>query len=78
MERSGLVKDSEYKTQVSLSNIEGDKIQPDFIVYLPENKHIIIDAKVSLVAYEAYVSEVDELKKIALLKLLLRSLPRYI
>ncbi len=78
LEKSGLAKDTEYKAQVSLNNAEGDKIQPDFIVYLPENKHIIIDAKVSLVAYEAYVSEVDELKKIALLKEHIKSLKEHI
>ncbi len=68
MERSGLVRDTEYKTQVSLSNVEGDKIQPDVVVYLPDEKHIIIDAKVSLTAYEAYVSENDEVKKSLALK----------
>ena len=78
LEKSGLAKDTEYKAQVSLNNAEGDKIQPDFIVYLPENKHIIIDAKVSLVAYEAYVSEVDELKKASLLKEHIKSLKEHI
>ena len=78
LEKSGLAKDIEYKAQVSLNNAEGDKIQPDFIVYLPENKHIIIDAKVSLVAYEAYVSEVDELKKASLLKEHIKSLKEHI
>jgi len=68
LEKSGLVKDVEYKAQVNLNDAEGNKIQPDFIVYLPEEKHIIIDSKVSLVAYEAYVSENDETKKAALLK----------
>jgi DNA recombination protein RmuC len=68
MERSGLVKDNEYKTQVSLNNVEGDKIQPDVVVYLPDEKHIIIDAKVSLTAYEIYVSENDEVKKSLALK----------
>ena len=68
MERSGLVKDTEYKTQVSLNNVDGDKIQPDVVVYLPDEKHIIIDAKVSLTAYEAYVSENDEVKKSLALK----------
>lgn len=68
MERSGLVRDTEYKIQVSLNNVEGEKIQPDVIVYLPDEKHIIIDAKVSLTAYEAYVSENDEIKKSLALK----------
>lgn len=53
LERSGLVKEQEYKMQVSTMNEEGKRIQPDAIIYLPENKHIIVDSKVSLVAYEA-------------------------
>ena len=78
MERSGLVKDTEYKTQVSLNNVEGDKIQPDVIVYLPDEKHIIIDAKVSLTAYEIYVSENDEMKKSLALKEHIKSVKSHI
>jgi DNA recombination protein RmuC len=64
LERSGLVKDQEYKKQVSTLNEEGRKIQPDFVVYLPDNKHIVIDSKVSLVAYEAFVNtKMDEEKE---------------
>ncbi len=61
LERSGLEKDREYKIQVSTKNVNGETIRPDVVVFLPENKHIIIDAKVSLTAYEALVSaENDE------------------
>ena len=56
LERSGLSKErGEYKTQVTLSNSQGDTIKPDAIIYLPDNKHIIIDSKVSLVAYQNFV-----------------------
>jgi len=61
LERSGLVKDSEYRIQSSFSTVNGNRIQPDVIIDLPENKHIVVDAKVSLVAYEKYVAaESDE------------------
>lgn len=60
LERSGLVKGQEYETQVRARTDDGKAIQPDVIVRLPEDKHIIIDAKVSLLAYEAFVNESDE------------------
>jgi len=60
LERSGLVKDQEYKTQVSTTNEDGRKLQPDVVVFLPDEKHIVIDAKVSLIAYEAMVNCQDE------------------
>lgn len=63
LERSGLEKDREYKIQYSLQNAEGSRLQPDVVVFLPNNKHIIIDAKVSLTAYEAFVSATNEEEK---------------
>jgi DNA recombination protein RmuC len=60
LERSGLVKGQEYEVQVSTTNDTGRRFQPDVIIYLPENKHIIIDAKVSLVAYESMVNCANE------------------
>ncbi|HRH67515.1 MAG TPA: DNA recombination protein RmuC [Bacteroidia bacterium] len=60
LERSGLVKDEEYKMQVSTSNEQGSRIQPDAVIYLPDNKHIIIDSKVSLIAYETMINAVDD------------------
>jgi DNA recombination protein RmuC len=60
LERSGLVKDQEYRLQYSTSNDEGKRIQPDAVILLPDNKHIIVDSKVSLIAYEAFVSSQDE------------------
>ncbi len=68
LERSGLVKGQEYDTQTSTRNEQGDLIRPDVIVKLPENKHIIVDSKVSLVAYEAFVNMDDPDNKNALLK----------
>jgi DNA recombination protein RmuC len=63
LESSGLVKGREYKTQLTAENAEGDKIKPDVIVFLPDQKHLIVDSKVSLIAYNGYVSSNDELEK---------------
>jgi DNA recombination protein RmuC len=68
LEFSGLRKGEEYKLQVSHQDDDGKRLQPDAIIYLPENKHIIVDAKVSLVAYDRYVSaQSDEDRSAALL-----------
>jgi len=55
LEQSGLRKGYEYETQVSL-NEEGQRYMPDVIIRLPDNKDVIVDAKVSLSAYEKYCS----------------------
>ena len=56
LERSGLVNGENYLREYTATNQRGEIIRPDVVIKLPENKHIIVDAKVSLVAYEAYVS----------------------
>lgn len=68
LEKSGLVKGREYHTQVSLKAEDGSRLQPDVIVHMPENKQIVIDAKVSLKAYEAYCSEADPQRRAELLR----------
>lgn len=60
LERSGLQKDREYRTQVTDKNQEGEIIKPDVVILLPDQKHIIIDSKVSLTAYEKYVNAGNE------------------
>ena len=67
LEESGLEKGREYETQSSFRDEDGNLKQPDVIVHLPENKDIVIDAKVSLVAYERfYNAETDQEKELAL------------
>lgn len=78
LEKSGLVKDREYKTQVSITTEEGKKYQPDVIVSLPENKCLVIDAKTSLIAYEQFVSSTNEAEKELALKAHLQSIKNHI
>ncbi|WP_423250097.1 DNA recombination protein RmuC [Vibrio mediterranei] len=51
---SGLREGHEYQTQVSLQNEAGKRYQPDVIVHLPQEKQVVIDSKMVLVAYERY------------------------
>jgi DNA recombination protein RmuC len=60
LEISGLVKDREYFVQVSITTEDGKRYQPDIIVQLPDKKNIIIDSKVSLIAYDRYISNENE------------------
>ncbi len=63
LEKSGLEKGKEFVVQHTDVNDEDQTIRPDVIVNLPENKHIIIDSKVSLTAYNNYINAQDEKEK---------------
>jgi DNA recombination protein RmuC len=56
LEKSGLQKGLEYDTQASFRSEDGARFQPDVVIRLPENRHLIVDAKVSLTAYERFVN----------------------
>ncbi|MGH8173167.1 MAG: DNA recombination protein RmuC [Rhodanobacteraceae bacterium] len=60
LEASGLQAGREYETQVSFRTGDGGRQRPDVIVHLPDEKDVVIDAKVSLVAYERFVSAGDD------------------
>lgn len=78
LEKSGLVKDREYFVQESMVTEDGKRYQPDVIVKLPDEKHVIIDAKVSLVAYERFVSSDDEEERKNQLAMHVQSVKRHI
>ncbi len=63
LEESGLRKGHEYDTQVALRSDEGQRRNPDVIVHLPDNKDIVIDAKVTLTAYERYCNASTEAER---------------
>ncbi len=78
LEKSGLEKNREYFVQTNFVTEDGKRVLPDVVLHLPDNKKMIIDAKVSLVDYERYMSEEDEDLRDKHLKSHLDSLRRHI
>ncbi len=68
LEKSGLMDGVHFSTQGGYKDEDGKLKKPDCIVNLPDNKHLIIDSKVSLTAYEAYYNAEDDVSKTAALK----------
>lgn len=71
LEKADLIKGIHFSTQQSFKDDDGKLKQPDFIINLPEEKYIIIDSKVSLVAYEAYINTEDDAERKLQLKRLI-------
>ena len=78
MEGSGLIEGTNYSKQSSFTDDAGSRLQPDVIIYLPEEKHLVIDAKVSLVAYEKLVNAETEEERLAYTKQHLTSVKAHI
>ena len=78
LEKSGLTKDREYSVQAAFVTEEGKRYQPDVIIKLPEGKHIIIDAKVSLVDYEQFFNAEQEAARALALKRHIQSIRKHI
>jgi DNA recombination protein RmuC len=68
LERSGLTRGQEYEREEVVDGADSSVQRPDVIIHLPDNKHIIIDSKVSLVAYERLMSAETEEQRVAYLK----------
>ncbi|WP_178090602.1 DNA recombination protein RmuC [Pseudomonas sp. SJZ079] len=60
LEHAGLEKGREYQTQVSLKSSDGERFQPDVLIQLPGDRQVVVDAKVSLTAYQQFVAGEDE------------------
>ncbi len=78
LEKSGLQKGREYEVQVAMRDEDGRRRQPDVVIHLPEGKDIVIDAKVSLTAYERYSSSDDEAIQQDAVKQHVQSLRRHV
>jgi len=78
LESSGLREGVEFDREKSFTTEEGKRYRPDVILNLPDSKHIIIDSKVSLVAYEQAMNTASEDQKMSAIKSHLDSLKRHI
>jgi len=78
LERSGLRLDQEYSVQKNLSSDEGKRLRPDVIVHLPGKQQMVVDAKVSLTAFEAMVNAATEENRAEHLKRHLTSIRSHI
>lgn len=78
LEKSGLEKGREYQVQQSFSNTEGARVFPDVVINLPDGKKMIVDSKVSLVAYEKWINEESDILKIDFLKEHVISIKRHV
>lgn len=78
LEVAGLRKGHEFNVQVSHTREDGTKAQPDVVINLPENRHIIIDAKMSLTAYAKHAESDNEIESSAALKKHLQSVHSHI
>ncbi|MEJ2383229.1 MAG: DNA recombination protein RmuC [Xanthomonadales bacterium] len=78
LELSGLRKGQEYSTQYSVTTEGGQRVQPDLVLHLPEGKSIVLDSKVSLVAWTRYQAADDDAERQAALAEHIASLKQHI
>ncbi len=78
LEKAGLVKDIHFSTQTSFKNTDGLERRPDCVINLPNYKHLVIDSKVSLIAYEKFFNSENREEKEKYLKAHLDSIRAHI
>lgn len=78
LSNSGLRAGEEYTVQPSLEDADGNRLQPDVVINLPESKRLVVDSKVSLTAYERYVRASDEADQAENLREHLESVRRHV
>lgn len=78
LDSSGLIKGQEYQREPNYRDDDGQNWRPDFIVHLPEGKHLIIDSKVSLVDYMAFVNAESDAERDAAMNRHIQSIRNHI
>lgn len=78
LELAGLRRGVEYDVQENHLRDDGTRAQPDVVIHLPENRHLVVDAKVSLLAYEEYAGAEDDLQRTAAQRRHLESVRQHI
>jgi len=78
LNKAGLEKDIHFTTQETLQSEDGKSLRPDYVLYLPDSKNLILDSKVSLVSYEQYFNEENEILKQNHLKIHVTNISKHI
>lgn len=78
LEASGLTEGRDYQSQFSYVDEDRSRKQPDCVIFLPENKAIVVDSKVSLIAYERYINAENEASRELAIKEHVRSLKAHV
>lgn len=78
LEKAGLQEGIHFKTQASYKDEDGNMKRPDFIINMPDGKHLIIDSKVSLKAYEQYFNAVEKGQENTFINLHIESMRNHI
>ncbi|HLF44921.1 MAG TPA: DNA recombination protein RmuC [Chitinophagaceae bacterium] len=76
--RAGLEKDIHYRKQETFRDDDGSNQRPDYVINLPEEKNLIVDSKVSLIAYEQFFNEDNDKKKEDYSKIHLQNINKHI
>lgn len=78
LQAAGLEKDLHYRKEANFKDAEGNNQRPDYVVQLPDDKHIVVDSKVSLTAYARYFEAEEEGQRALFLRQHLQSLKNHI
>jgi len=78
LQECGMTKNRDYKTQFCDLNEEGQKLRPDLVIYLPQNRNIIIDSKVPLKDWYDFQNTDDDIQKKTSMKNFINAIKNHI